>query len=167
VDHPAQHKGIGARLWIATIFVAALVGPLMVDLPASHAADATSPALEAASVGGQETGSAGKEASETIRWEASSFCLDGTLREVINQVAAIFGPIRVNSTCRSRARNAKIGGAPRSKHLNGQAADFSVSPNNKPAVLAFLQKNASVGGLKLYSGSKGHFHIDTGPRRTW
>jgi uncharacterized protein YcbK (DUF882 family) len=36
----------------------------------------------------------------------------------------------------------------------------------KQAVLAYLQKNPSVGGLKLYGGD-GHFHIDTGPRRTW
>jgi uncharacterized protein YcbK (DUF882 family) len=82
-------------------------------------------------------------------------------------VTAIFGPVKVNSTCRSRARNAKVGGATRSKHLTGDAADFSVSRESKPAVLAFLQKNRSVGGLKLYPDSKGgHFHIDTGPRRT-
>ena len=81
----------------------------------------------------------GKEAraslsGEAVRWGASSCCLDVTLREVIDQVAAIFGPVRVNSTCRSRSRNAKVGGAPHSKHLSGDAADFSVSRNNKPAV---------------------------------
>ena len=75
--------------------------------------------------------------------------------------------MKVNSTCRSRNHNAKVGGATRSKHLTGEAADFSVSRNDKPAVLAFLQKNSSVGGLKLYSGSKGRFHLDNGPRRTW
>jgi uncharacterized protein YcbK (DUF882 family) len=55
------------------------------------------------------------------------------LREVINQVAALFGPVKVNSTCRSRNHNAKVGGATRSKHLTGDAADFSVNRNSKPA----------------------------------
>ena len=106
--------------------------------------------IQLASLGGEEAGSAGKEARSslsggTVRWSASSFCLDGRLREVINQVASIFGPVKVNSTCRSRGRNAKVGGATRSKHLTGDAADFSVS-KNKPAVLAYLQSNSSVGG---------------------
>ena len=101
----------------------------------------------------------------TIRWGASSSCLDSRLRTVINEVASIFGPVKVDSTCRSRTRAAKVGGATHSKHLTGEAADFSVG-GKKRAVLAYLQKNPSVGGLKLYGGD-GHFHIDTGPRRTW
>ena len=84
----------------------------------------------------------------------------------INQVASNFGPVKVNSTCRSRPHNAKVGGASRSKHLTGDAADFSVG-RNKPAVHGWLQRQPSVGGLKLYAGGRGHFHIDTGPRRTW
>jgi hypothetical protein len=207
LDQATQHKPIGARLWIAMSFGAALFGASMLGGPTSYAANEAVPVnwatLEAAaqwgqervtaverivarpevtelsrstpegvqlaSLGGQEAGSSGKEprsslSGGTVRWSASSFCLDGRLREVINQVAAIFGPVKVNSTCRSRARNAKVGGATRSKHLTGDAADFSVS-KNKPAVLTYLQRNSSVGGLKLYPG--GHFHIDTGPRRTW
>ena len=97
---------------------------------------------------------------------AVSSCLDSRLRQVINQVASNFGPVRVNSTCRSHSHNARVGGATRSKHLTGDAADFSVS-RNKPAVLGWLQRQPSVGGLKLYAGGRGHFHIDTGPRRTW
>jgi uncharacterized protein YcbK (DUF882 family) len=80
-------------------------------------------------------------------------------------VASIFGPVKVNSTCRSRTHNAKVGGATHSRHLTGDAADFSVR-SDKRGVLAYLQKNPSVGGLELYGGD-GHFHIDTGPRRTW
>lgn len=179
MDHAAQHKPISARPWIMIRFGAGLVGALILNLPVSHAANdpgpessATLEGTEIASLGDLQAGTSGKKpragfTSGTVRWGASSFCLDGTLREVINQVAAIFGPVRVNSTCRSRRRNAKVGGAPRSKHLTGDAVDFSVSHNNKPAALSFLQKNSSVGGLKLYSGSNGHFHIDTGPRRAW
>ena len=76
------------------------------------------------------------------------------------------GLVKVNSSCRGRSHSAKVGGATHSKHLTGDAADFSVG-RNKPAVLGWLQRQPSVGGLKLYAGGRGHFHIDTGPRRTW
>jgi hypothetical protein len=125
--------------------------------------------IQLANLGGSEIGPSKRGGSSlsggTIRWGASPSCLNSRLRTVINEVASIFGPVKVNSTCRSRTHNAKVGGATHSKHLTGDAADFSVR-SNKRGVLAYLQKNPSVGGLKLYGGD-GHFHIDTGPRRTW
>jgi hypothetical protein len=125
--------------------------------------------IQLASLGGGEIGPSKRVRTSlsggAVRWGASPSCLDSRLRTVINQVASIFGPVKVNSTCRSRTHNAKVGGATHSKHLTGEAADFSVR-SNKRAVLAYLQKNPTVGGLKLYGGD-GHFHIDTGPRRTW
>ena len=33
------------------------------------------------------------------------------------------------------------------------------------SVIAFLKAQPEVGGYKRYSS--GHYHIDTGPRRTW
>lgn len=99
-----------------------------------------------------------------IRWVASADCLARPLRGVLAQVAASFGAIRVNSTCRSKRHNARVGGAPRSYHLTGNAVDFRVSANPS-AVLQFLTGNRVVGGLKHYGF--GLFHIDTGPRRTW
>ena len=99
-----------------------------------------------------------------VRWSASSSCLKATLRRVIAEVSSNFGPVTVNSTCRSRHRNAGVGGAPRSHHLTGDAVDFSVAGNVR-ALRAFLGGHRAVGGLKQYSD--GHFHIDTGPRRTW
>lgn len=100
----------------------------------------------------------------SVRWVASSGCLDGSLAAVIYQVAANFGPVTVSSTCRSRSRNAAVGGARRSKHLSGDAADFRVH-GNVSATYAFLRSSGSVGGLKHYGG--GLFHIDNGPRRSW
>ena len=100
----------------------------------------------------------------SVRWSASSHCLNATLRRVIAEVSSSFGPVSVNSTCRSRHRNAGVGGAPRSRHLTGDAVDFSVGGNAR-AVRAFLGTHRAVGGLKHYAD--GHFHIDTGPRRTW
>ncbi len=99
-----------------------------------------------------------------IRWVASSSCLNGTLRSIVSQVAANYGSVTVNSTCRSRSRNRRVGGARKSHHLTGNAVDFRVRGNVR-AVYAYLRSNSSVGGLKHYGG--GLFHIDTGPRRSW
>jgi len=99
-----------------------------------------------------------------IRWVAAADCLAGGLRSVLVELATTFGPLVVNSTCRSRAHNAKVGGAKRSFHLTGNAVDFRVPGNPRP-VLAFLRARKDVGGLKHYGG--GVFHVDSGPRRTW
>ena len=101
---------------------------------------------------------------ESIRWLASPDCLAKPLRAVLAEVAANFGPLRVNSTCRSKRHNAKVGGARRSYHLTGNAVDFRISGAVQP-VLDFLTGKRTVGGLKHYGF--GVFHIDTGPRRTW
>jgi hypothetical protein len=123
--------------------------------------------VQVASLGDSDAAPAERSsiAAGSVRWGASPSCLDARLRTVIYQVAANYGPVKVNSTCRSRGHNAKVGGATRSKHLTGDAADFSIS-RKKTAVLGWLRRHPSVGGLKLYGGD-GHFHIDTGPRRTW
>lgn len=101
---------------------------------------------------------------ESIRWLASPDCLAKPLRAVLAEVAANFGPLRVNSTCRSKRHNARVGGAKRSYHLTGSAVDFRISGAVQP-VLDFLTGKRTVGGLKHYGF--GVFHIDTGPRRTW
>ncbi|MBN9265797.1 MAG: DUF882 domain-containing protein [Hyphomicrobium sp.] len=100
-----------------------------------------------------------------VKWVANSGCLTASLRSVIHQVASAFGPVTVNSTCRSRRHNARVGGAHHSHHLSGNAVDFRVHGRNNRAVFAFLRSHGSVGGLKLYRG--GYFHIDTGSRRSW
>jgi hypothetical protein len=99
-----------------------------------------------------------------IVWRASSDCLAFALRTVLVELAASFGPLRVNSTCRSRSHNARVGGAKRSFHLTGNAADFRIAGSARP-VLAFLRARPDVGGIKHYG--QGVFHIDTGARRTW
>jgi hypothetical protein len=103
---------------------------------------------------------------EAIRWlpTASLECLAPSLRTVIAEVAATFGPMVVRWTCRSKAVNARVGGAKRSFHLTGNAVDFNMT-GNYGAILAFLKAHKLVGGLKHYG--RGQFHIDTGPRRTW
>ncbi len=99
-----------------------------------------------------------------VSWNAPSGCLNGTLRSVVADIASSFGSVRVNSTCRSHSRNARVGGARRSHHLTGDAVDFRVSGNVRGA-LAYLRSHGSIGGVKHYGG--GLIHADTGPRRRW
>ena len=99
-----------------------------------------------------------------INWVASANCLASPLRSILAEVASLFGAVRVNSTCRSKAHNARVGGATHSYHLTGRAVDFRIAGNVK-AVSQFLLSKKTVGGFKHYGF--GVFHIDTGPRRTW
>ncbi|MEO1205223.1 MAG: D-Ala-D-Ala carboxypeptidase family metallohydrolase [Pseudomonadota bacterium] len=97
-----------------------------------------------------------------VRWVASSGCLTPSLRSKIYSVAANYGRVTVNSTCRSKARNRRVGGASRSQHLTGNAVDFRVHGNWRAAA-AYLRGHS--GGYKHYGG--GLFHIDGGARRRW
>lgn len=98
-----------------------------------------------------------------IAWRANASCLAGNLRSIVASVAASFGGVTVNSTCRSRTHNRRVGGASRSWHLTGNAVDFRVRGASIASVAAYLRAN--VGGFKHYGG--GLFHIDNGPRRSF
>lgn len=97
-----------------------------------------------------------------VIWVARQGCLNGRLRAAIHHVARNYGRVRVNSTCRSRRHNRRVGGASRSYHLTGDAADIRIWGNVRGAA-RYLR--TVVGGYKHYGG--GLFHIDTGPRRSW
>ncbi len=98
----------------------------------------------------------------SIAWRANSGCLAGNLRNVIAAVAANYGPVTVNSTCRSRAHNRRVGGASKSWHLTGEAADLRVH-GNVSAAASYMR--SAVGGFKHYGG--GLFHIDNGAKRSF
>ncbi|MCB1510288.1 MAG: DUF882 domain-containing protein [Hyphomicrobiaceae bacterium] len=100
--------------------------------------------------------------SGRVQWVASAGCLNRRLRAVVYHVARNYGRVRVNSTCRSRRHNRRVGGARRSHHLNGNAVDFRVFGNVRGAA-RYLR--SAAGGYKHYGG--GLFHVDTGPRRSW
>ena len=95
-----------------------------------------------------------------IKWAASASCLNSSLQGVISAVAANYGSVTVSSTCRSHGQNARAGGAKRSMHLTGDAADFRVH-GNWGAAHAYL--NSIHGGMVKHYGG-GLFHIDTGAK---
>lgn len=99
-----------------------------------------------------------------IHYNAPSECVPDRLKSALKSIAAQYGPITVNSTYRSPAKNRKIGGKKSSWHLKCAAIDFRVHGSTK-GLLSFLSKNKNVGGYKRYKS--GFYHIDTGPKRTW
>lgn len=100
-----------------------------------------------------------------IAYNDTSWCVPRPLKKVLNRVAKRYGKVTVHSTKRWWLENWWKGGARNSYHLNCQAVDFSVRANPS-SVIAFLKAQPEVGGYSYYRSS-GHFHIDTGPRRTW
>ena len=102
--------------------------------------------------------------SAYVRYNAPSKCVPAALRAVLDKVSKTYGPIIVNSTYRSKAKNRSVGGKSKSYHLSCRAIDFRVHGRTS-GLLAFLGKQKGVGGVKRYRS--GFYHIDNGPRRTW
>ncbi len=74
-------------------------------------------------------------------------------------------PLIVRSAYRSPAHNRAVGGAPRSKHMDGTAFDIAMT-NHDP--VAFEAAARAVGFLGFgYYPRSGFMHIDLGPARQW
>ena len=71
----------------------------------------------------------------------------------------------VNSGYRSPEHNKRVGGAPKSMHLEGRAFDISMA-NHDPAEFIKAAKAAGFTCFGTYPRS-GFVHIDTGPVRSW
>ncbi|MGG6294017.1 YcbK family protein [Leptolyngbya sp. AN02str] len=85
------------------------------------------------------------------------------LQKARNQIGR---PFRINSWYRPPDVNASVGGASRSQHLYGKAADIQVSGLSGRAVAnaVFPWWN---GGIGIYSNMPNVVHLDIGPRRYW
>lgn len=61
-------------------------------------------------------------------------------------------PIHINSGCRCAAHNASVGGAPKSQHLLGKAADVRVDGNTPSDVADFAKLLCEFGnsGIIIY-----------------
>ncbi|GEQ99321.1 hypothetical protein JCM17844_29580 [Iodidimonas gelatinilytica] len=74
-------------------------------------------------------------------------------------------PLIVRSAYRSPARNRAVGGAPRSKHMEGTAFDIAMA-NHDPVAFETAARAVGFLGFGFYPRS-GFMHIDLGPARQW
>ncbi len=121
------------------------------------------PFLMTACAGGSQ-GFLGAFLPPRITWNDTSWCTPFELKIALNKISRKFGPIKVHSTHRWPLENARKGGKKRSYHLKCRAVDFSVK-GDPSQVTAYIRSLREVGGYSYYS--RGFYHIDNGPRRTW
>lgn len=91
--------------------------------------------------------------------------VDAELLKVLEIVRAHFKnrPVKINSACRCRKHNRKVGGKANSKHLYGIAADIVVKGVSPAKVYDFLDKLYSdTYGLGKY---KKFTHVDVRRRK--
>lgn len=74
-------------------------------------------------------------------------------------------PLIVRSAYRSSEHNRAVGGATRSKHLDGAAFDIAMA-NHDPASFEAAARAVGFLGFGYYPRS-GFMHIDLGPARSW
>lgn len=74
-------------------------------------------------------------------------------------------PLILRSAYRSPEHNRRVGGAPRSKHMDGTAFDIAMS-NHNPAEFEAAAREVGFLGFGTYPRS-GFMHIDLGPARSW
>jgi zinc D-Ala-D-Ala carboxypeptidase len=74
-------------------------------------------------------------------------------------------PLILRSAYRSPEHNRAVGGAPRSKHMDGTAFDIAMS-NHDPVAFEAAAREVGFLGFGYYPRS-GFMHIDLGPARTW
>jgi zinc D-Ala-D-Ala carboxypeptidase len=74
-------------------------------------------------------------------------------------------PLIVRSAYRSPEHNRAVGGAPRSKHMDGTAFDIAMT-NHDPVAFEAAARAVGFLGFGFYPRS-GFIHIDLGPARSW
>ena len=74
-------------------------------------------------------------------------------------------PLIVRSAYRSPEHNRNVGGAARSKHMDGTAFDIAMS-NHDPVAFEAAAREVGFLGFGFYPRS-GFIHIDLGPARSW
>jgi len=74
-------------------------------------------------------------------------------------------PLILRSAYRSPEHNRAVGGAPRSKHMDGTAFDVAMA-NHDPVAFEAAAREVGFLGFGFYPRS-GFIHIDLGPARQW
>ncbi len=72
--------------------------------------------------------------------------------------------VRLTSAYRCSYWNAKVGGAPNSRHVNGTAFDIALDGHDK-ATIERVARDLGFTGFGL--NYRTFIHIDTGPARAW
>jgi putative chitinase len=88
----------------------------------------------------------------------------------LDRIADQYGDLRINSWYRPPAVNKAVGGAPSSRHIEGDAADVTLAKGTARQKLKFeqsLDKTWNGGIGRGHAFGKGYLHIDTGPKRRW
>ena len=95
---------------------------------------------------------------------------DGSLRIVPRALDALEAPRQalsepfvILSAYRSALHNARVGGAPLSRHKAGDAFDIALAGHERTALLAACRA-AGFAGAGLYAV---FLHVDLGPKRSW
>lgn len=84
--------------------------------------------------------------------------VDVELLGILEQVRQQFGPVTITSGCRCRSHNKAIGGAKKSQHIIGKAADIKVSYCSPDKIAKYLRKKyPNKYGIGLYPG---WLHVD-------
>tara|TARA_R110002110_G_scaffold401408_1_gene618237 strand:+ start:686 stop:1057 length:372 start_codon:yes stop_codon:yes gene_type:complete len=84
--------------------------------------------------------------------------------DALQRLRDAVGPIQLNSAYRSALHNARVGGAPLSRHKFGQAFDISLRNHSKRDLLD-AARTAGFTGFGL--NYRAFLHVDIGPERTW
>lgn len=85
-------------------------------------------------------------------------CLTAPARQLLDEIEAKFGPVRVISTCRPGAMIA--GTNHPSRHASGNAVDFDAGAR-KQEIIDWLVANHATGGTMTYADMD-HIHVDIG-----
>lgn len=96
----------------------------------------------------------------SIRVNADALDKLQRLRELVGK------PLFLTSAYRDRLHNARVGGAPRSRHRLGTAFDISLS-NHQGEKDKLIELAKQVGFLGFGVSYNSFLHVDTGPRRQW
>lgn len=107
---------------------------------------------------------ANNKADETVKYISTR--RTRTFLKLVQEFRDWYGkPINVTSNYRAKAYNARIGGDPRSLHLDGLALDFKANHNEqtRQAVRAKWREicvaHGEIGGINFYTNG---YHIDIG-----
>jgi zinc D-Ala-D-Ala carboxypeptidase len=113
----------------------------------------------------------------TWRWpnfSAAEIACRGTGKLLVNEPALdmlqalrdrLGKPLIVRSAYRSPGHNRAVGGATRSKHMEGAAFDIAMS-NHDPVAFEAAARKVGFLGFGFYPRS-GFIHVDLGPARQW